>query len=279
MTRYSLLLLFFFIGELCYSQQYNTLEIEKVNTDLNNNIYKIGNAFTFDYEIIIDGNKYRLNRNGRFPGDKFTLVKEENDTLGLKIQLIVPKVDKSQRTNKKQTEIYYLFEPDFSSLSGTGVVENENNIWLHPPRSGFFSALETCPFPYVKYPIEIGKNWQDKMKIGDHWCDEKWGVWKKKLLLLYDYKIKEKTNINTKVGALECYVIESNAKSEIGESKLKSYFSEKYGFIRLEYEMATGLRVNLWIDHFSENNNFNDFENIGKYITEQKKTIANILYK
>jgi hypothetical protein len=58
---------------------------------------------------------------------------------------------------------------------------------------------------------------------------------------------------------------------------LKSFFSEKYGFVRLEYEMVTGLKVNLWIDNLKENNNFNSYENIGKYIDEQKKTVANIL--
>ncbi len=268
--RFYLLLLSFLIGELCFSQQYNTLVIERKNTDSNNNIYKTGNVFVFDYEIIHNNSKYRLNYNGRFSGDKFTMVSEGEDSLGLKIQLIVPEVDKSQKTNKNQTEIYYLFQPYFSGWSATGVVENENNVWVHPPRSGFFSSLETCPFPYVKYPIVIGNEWKDKMKIGAQWSNEKWGVWRKKLLLSYNYKITQKTKIKTKIGALECFVIESTAESEIGESKLKSYFSEKYGFVRLEYEMVTGLKVNLWIDSFSENNNFNGIENVGKYINEQR---------
>ncbi len=279
MKRYYLIFTLIIIGELCFSQQYNSVKMEKGDTEANNNIYKIGNAFTFDYEIILNKSRYKLNYNGKFPGDKFSLVKENNDTLGLKIQLIIPKVTKSKKTNKKQTEIDYLFEPDFSYIRGTGVVENENNIWIHPPRSGFFSSLETCPFPFIKYPITIGEEWQDEMKIGDHWCNEKWGVWDKKLLLSYDYKITKKTTINTKIGTLDCYVIESSAKSKIGESKLKSYFSEQYGFVRLEYEMATGLKVNLWIDSFSENNNFDSLKEIVKYMSEQKKTVAKILYK
>ena len=200
--RHTLILLFLLITELCFSQQYNTLEIERKDIDSNNEIYKVGNAFTFDYEIFIDNNKYKLNYNGEFPGDSFTLEKEENDTIDLNIQLIVPKVDKSQKTNKKQTEIYYVIEPKLKDnnigIGQTGAIENNNNVWIHPPRSGFFSALETCPFPYIKFPIEIGKEWHDKMKIGDQWSNEKWGIWNKKLLLSYDYKITEKNNYKYK---------------------------------------------------------------------------------
>ncbi len=275
--RQKLFLLFLFIGQVSFSQGFKTLYIEKKNVDSDNKIFKIGRAFIYDYEIIENGYNYKLNYNAGLPENKFELVKDEKDTLELKIHLLIPKVEKKERTNKNQTETYYIFEPTFSFMSQTGIVENNSNVWIHPPRSGFFVALETCPYPYVKLPIKIGKEWNDKMKIGDHWCNEKWGVWKKKLLLSYDYKITQKTKINTKIGKLECYVIESTAKSEIGESKLKSFFSEKYGFVRLEYEMATGIKVNLWLDNLKENNNFNGYENIGKYIDKQKKTVANKL--
>jgi len=275
--RQKLFLIFLFIGQVCFSQGFKTLDIEKNNVDSDNKIFKIGKAFIYDYEIIENDSVYKMSYIGGLPDNKFKLINRNFDTINSKIYLIVSRFEKSEKTNKNQTEIKYLYSPDFAIISGTGVVENENNIWLHPPRSGLFSALETCPFPYVKYPIEIGKEWKDKMKIGDQWCNEKWGVWEKKLLLSYDYKITQKTKINTKIGELECYVIESTAKSEIGESKLKSFFSEKYGFVRLEYEMVTGLKVNLWIDNLKENNNFNGYENIGKYIDEQKKTVANKL--
>lgn len=69
-------------------------------------------------------------------------------------------------------------------------------------------------------------------------------------------------------------MIEGTAKSRIGESKLKSYFSQKYGFVRLEYEMVTGLKVNLWVDQYSEGNNFNGLQNVAKYMKEQKKTLS-----
>lgn len=277
MTKQKLFILFFFIGQVCFSQGFKTLDIEKKDVDSDNKIFKIGKAFIYDYEIIENDSVYKMSYIGGLPDRKFKLINRNSDTINSRIHLIVSKFEKSEKTNKNQTEIDYLYFPDFAYISGTGIIENENNIWLHPPRDGLFSALETCPFPYVKFPVKIGKEWKDKMKIGDQWCNEKWGVWKKKLLLSYGYKTTQKTKINTKLGELECYVIESTAKSEIGESKLKSFFSEKYGFVRLEYEMVTGLKVNLWIDNLKENNNFNGYENIGKYIDEQKKTVANKL--
>nr|WP_319999251.1 hypothetical protein [uncultured Draconibacterium sp.] len=277
MMRQKLFLLFLFIGQVSFSQGFKTLYIEKKNVDSDNKIFKIGRAFIYDYEIIENGYNYKLNYNAGLPENKFELVKDEKDTLELKIHLLIPKVEKKERTNKNQTETYYIFEPTFSFMSQTGIVENNSNVWIHPPRSGFFAALETCPYPYVKLPIKIGKEWNDKMKIGDQWCNKKWGVWNKKLLLAYDYKITQKTKVKTDLGELDCFVIESTAKSEIGQSKLTSYFSEKYGFVRLDYELATGIKVNLWIDNLKENNNFNGYENIGKYIDKQKKTVANKL--
>ncbi|PKQ60552.1 hypothetical protein BZG02_18990 [Labilibaculum filiforme] len=262
------------MGDLCFSQGFKTLDIEKRNIDSNNDIYKIGNVFVYDYVIIENNTEYKLNYIAGLPNNKFELIKKSNDTIASKIHLIIPKLKKSDRTNRNQTEIKYLYAPDFSFISGTGVVENENNIWLHPPRSAIFAALETCPFPYVKLPIEIGKEWREKMTVNEHWSNEKWGVWSKKLSLFYNYKITKKTKLNTGFGEIDCYMIESIAESKIGESKLTSYFSEKFGFVRLEYEMVTGLKINYWLENYSENNHLEGFENILKYIDEQKKTIA-----
>lgn len=279
MKLINLILLFLFIGQGCFSQGFKTLCIEKKNIDSNNKIFKIGNALVYDYVVIENNTEYKLSYIAGIPDNKFELINRSIDTIASKIHLIIPKVKKSDRTNRNQTEIKYMYAPEFSFISGTGVVENENNIWLHPPRSGIFAALETCPFPYVKFPTKIGKEWKEKMKIGDHWSNEKWGIWTKKLSLSYKYKITGKTKVNTNFGEIDCYVIESFAESAIGESKLISFFSEKFGFIRLEYEMVTGLKINLWLVNYGENNNLDGLNNMIKYADEQKKTVVNIEYK
>ncbi len=103
----------------------------------------------------------------------------------------------------------------------------------------------------------MGSEWTDQMKIGQGWGNEMWGKWEGQLLLTYDYKITEKKTIKTEIGEIDCFVIESSAKSEIGTTKLTSYFSEKYGFVRLEYNLLNELKVNMWLIDFKSNKEFN----------------------
>ena len=102
------------------------------------------------------------------------------------------------------------------------------------------------------------------MIIGQNWGNEMWGKWEGQLLLTYNYKITEKKTVKTEFGEIDCFVIESSAKSEIGTKKLTSYFSEKYGFIRLEYELLNELKVNMWLIDFKTNKEFNDIRTFFK---------------
>ncbi|RIV45010.1 hypothetical protein D2V05_07965 [Flagellimonas pelagia] len=255
-----LTIFFLILAQIGFSQQYNSVIIESENIDSNNEIYKIGSVFVYDYEIIKDGQKCKLKtNNGMFARSEFELVPTESDSIGVqKIHLIVQPVSDSDRTNENQTQISYLQEPIFASLSSTGAVENDKNVWIHPIRKGFFNSLETAPFPFIKKPLKIGSEWTDQMQIGQGWGNELWGKWEGQLLLAYNYKITEKKTIKTEIGEIDCFVIESSAKSEIGTTKLTSYFSEKYGFVRLEYELLNELKVNMWLTDFKTDKEFND---------------------
>lgn len=262
-----------------FSQQYDSVVVEEDNIDSNNTIYKPGNVFIYDYEIIKNDKKYKLKKNGSsFNHEKkireidFELVPTKSDSIGVdKIILIVKPVADSDRTNENQTQISYLQEPIFASLSSTGAIENINNVWIHPIRKGFFSSLETAPFPFIKKPLEIGTDWSDQMLIGESWGNDMWGKWEGKLLLTYNYKITDKKSIKTQIGEMECFTIESTAKSDIGITKLTSYFSEKYGFVKLEYELLKGLKVNMWLVDFQTGKEFNNtmtFFQTKKYIKQ-----------
>ena len=104
----------------------------------------------------------------------------------------------------------------------------------------------------------IGVKWTDQMQIGQGWGNEMWGLWEGQLLLTYDYIIVGKETLKLKIGEIECFVIESSAQSSIGEIKLKSYFSENYGFVRLEYELLNDLKVNMWLIETKTAMEFND---------------------
>ena len=44
-----------------------------------------------------------------------------------------------------------------------------------------------------------------------------------------------KTTVKTTLGTLTCYVVESEAKSALGFTKLVSYYHKEFGFVKLNY--------------------------------------------
>lgn len=252
--------------QIGYAQQYDTVIIEEENIDSNNDIYKTGNVFVFDYEIITDGVPHKLKKNsGMFGGREFELVPIGTDSIGIdKIHLIVPPADSTHSGNENQTMISYLQDPIYASKSSTGVVENDKNVWIHPIRKGFFNSLETAPFPFVKRPLKIGLEWTDQMKIGQGWGNEMWGQWDGLLLQTYHYKIVRTEKLQTAIGEIDCFVIESSAKSSVGETSLKSFFSEKYGFVRLAYNLLNDVKVNMWLIDAKTGIEFNDMRTFFK---------------
>lgn len=226
-----------------WSQQFDGLEIECFKNDQNNLIYSLGKEFVFAFDIIEDSNFLYLTKN-EINEFKLTTISEDSINIS-EIYLNVIKARFLGRTNKNQTKIIYRFAPHPKFTASTGVVENDKNVWLHPPRNGFFKSLETCPFPYIKKGQEIEKKWQDSMSIGNHWSNVVWGEWEGRLLLKYEYEFAGKELINTDLGQINCIKIEAKAKSRVGTSYLTSYYSDIFGFVRLEYVLFNGLKINL----------------------------------
>ncbi|WP_048331110.1 hypothetical protein, partial [Bizionia psychrotolerans] len=126
---------FLLVLQFVFPQQYDSVIVEQDSIDTNNQVYKTGNVYILDYEIIENGVSKKLKSNSR---GAFELVQKNSDSIGIdKIHLLIkPSVD-SLRTNENQTQISYLQGPTFSSSSSTGVVDNSENVWIHPIRSGF----------------------------------------------------------------------------------------------------------------------------------------------
>lgn len=53
----------------------------------------------------------------------------------------------------------------------TGVVDNQNVCWFHPPRHNQYRLLELAPFPRVEYPLRVGKTYARILFIGNGWGD------------------------------------------------------------------------------------------------------------
>ncbi len=150
-----------------------------------------------------------------------------------------------------QTTLFYKLE-DSNEFEMSGAIENEGNIWIHPPREKYFRILELNPFPYIKAPYEIGTKWTWNLRIGDQWADERWKIWEGYIENKYQYEITDKRTIKTNLGNLECYIIESNAKSRIGETELIAYFNPKFGFVKLNYTNIDRSKTNLELTEHTE---------------------------
>ena len=154
-----------------------------------------------------------------------------------------------------QTVISYEYvqvngKRNFSSL--TGVIDNEKNVWIHPPRSKLFRILEINPLPFIQTPYKIGNMWNWSLEIGSAWGDERWKTWEGSIKNKYEYEITDKKKINIEIGEIECYVVQSTARSSIGQTHLTAYFNKEIGFVKLDYTNIDSTRIALELIHFEK---------------------------
>jgi hypothetical protein len=128
----------------------------------------------------------------------------------------------------------------------TGVYENKERIFLHPPRMGIFRILEFCPFPIVYFPLSVSKTWNYKLVGAKPYSNSIKRTYKEEIdevdshytvikkLSWYSFYLEK---------SIDCYEIEAIGHTKIGKTKLQAYFSEIYGFVYLHYKTLNN-------DHF-----------------------------
>ncbi|MEJ5315616.1 MAG: hypothetical protein WHS63_01270 [Tenuifilum sp.] len=201
-----------------------------------NNIYKREGVFTFSYRYFDKNGKeffFSINKDQTWDFVDINRVKD-NVVKDFKLEVLNSNMNFTDPIYY-QTCISYIFDKNNPYNPKTGLIENERNIWFHPPREYLFQILELNPYPYIKYPLEIGHSWNWKLKIGDSWGDKRWKLWKGIVEFKYKYSIVAKKTIKTNLGDLDCFVIEGEAESTLGKTKLTSYFNSRYGFVRFDY--------------------------------------------
>ncbi len=59
--------------------------------------------------------------------------------------------------DSKQSSIIWTESKEWleKEILTTGVIENKERIWIHPPRNDAFSILEYSPFPQIHFPIFV----------------------------------------------------------------------------------------------------------------------------
>lgn len=240
------------------AEKVDTMSKDENRYNHNNKIYTVGKTFSFTYHYEDKkGDKFLIRQNGL--NWKFVPANKPDTNA---VSQIFMKVKSGlspfiqQLPDYNQTVVLYEFQQqngEFMNNEMTGIIENSKNIWMHPPRSHLFKILELNPFPYIKAPYEVGTKWNWKLIFGEHWADKRWLEWKGENENIYSYQISKKTKLSTKIGDLECFVVESEAKSQLGITKLTSFFNEKYGFVKLNYTNIDGTKLVMEINSVDYN--------------------------
>ena len=236
-------------------EKFDATNIDENRYNQNNSVYRVGRKFTFSY-VYSDtaGVKFLMTRGNLDKQNMYDWIFEKMDKKDTNsvFQIILsvnsglsPFIQEIPDYN--QTVISYGFKLlsrdslNFNEM--TGLIENEKNIWMHPPRTDFFKILEINPFPYIKEPLIIGTRWAWRLKFGSQWADKRWLIWQGSNENIYNYEITDKVMLQSKLGNIECFVISSNAKSKLGETKLTSYFNYQFGFVKLDYTNIDGSKT------------------------------------
>lgn len=116
----------------------------------------------------------------------------------------------------------------------TGVIENEEKIWMHPFRNNEFFKIELAPFPKVVFPIskETMEAANSKIYILRNWGTYSGSYTENE----YTYLGKEPKTYES-VGEIECFKLKAQSFNNFhGISKIEYYFNADLGFVEMHYE-------------------------------------------
>lgn len=235
-----------------YIEHYDTANSNVLSQTDDNEIYKLGRQFVFNYAYYIGEKGPYLCDFPSFEKRSWEWVDsdEKSTTIANKIILTVQKNTKMPEI-LSQTFIQWSFENDQQQLidkNWTGLVENNKNVWFHPPRNNGFKQLQINPFPHIVKPYKIGQTWESSIEIGSAWGDERWKEWEGKIVNTTYYQIVDLVTLKINKIKVPCWQIQAVSNSDIGSTKLTAYFNEMIGFVKLIYTNIDGSRLILSLE-------------------------------
>ncbi|MCC6723329.1 MAG: hypothetical protein IT258_02375 [Saprospiraceae bacterium] len=213
-----------------------TYDYKSNECNLDNQIFLPGQEFIYDYYYRRDGQSYKFDFSNRETGLASCDYRLDNTVFSFSYKIMSGQF-------MGQTRAWYGYYGPRDTIQNfeiSGIIENKMNLWLHPPRSEMFQMLEIAPFPFIRFPLEVGTTWTDSLGIGDHYSDHRWAKWEGSIVNQTQRKITGKDIVSTAFGKLLCYVVKSWSTNSLGTTSLASYFNEQYGFVRLEYGNIDG---------------------------------------
>src|SRR5690606_31875342 len=180
--------------------------------DLDNKIYPVGKELLF---------KFTLSKND-------SLLDSETDLIKLDI-LGTTKPFSKFDPMYSQTVIKYSYYDKNNKLlftEKTGLIENDKNIWIHPPRTSDAGILQLSAFPYVK--LNNKNKWKWKLEAS-------FEEFNRVNLNHYYYREKTIEYNSSEYGTLLCEVIIGKTESDIGTTHSYFLYNNQLGFVLLEF--------------------------------------------
>ncbi|MCJ8497124.1 hypothetical protein MVI27_02505 [Chryseobacterium salipaludis] len=168
----------------------------------NNIIFKVGKTFHYNFKHITpEGRTQYFRETGIEDQWEFVAAAAADSATitSVKIEVLNGNPMADHLPDYNQTVLAYQMK-NKNRRSMSGVIENEANVWMHPPRDLYFEILELNPFPYIKAPYQIGTSWTWHLTIGDGWSDKRWKLWTGQIENKYRYQITGKQTLKNKNG-------------------------------------------------------------------------------
>lgn len=216
--------------------------------DKDNVIYSYGREFVYDYYYVTPtGDTTLIGQEGHAidgPGiiNSATITEvsfHADSSMGAQMREMIP--------GYSQTGLKYdYYDRDEKSLypkEGSGVIENERNVWIHPFRRDlYFAMLNANPYPFVQFPIQKGDRYNWELTIGgSKYLHPIWTDLTESTTRKHQYEVVGQRTIETPfAGPLEVWEVKATSTGEAGASGLTFYFHESYGFVYLNYDNLPG---------------------------------------
>ncbi|MFK7953887.1 MAG: hypothetical protein AB8B73_13660 [Ekhidna sp.] len=136
---------------------------------------------------------------------------------------------------------------NWTRMEVTGIIENENNVWMHPFRSNQFNFTEVATFPEVRTPLHVGKKWSTTLSI-----HEGWGDWTNSTLNNF-YEVQSYEAIDLSYGELDAWHINSYTEASFGSSSHHFWFHPEFGFVKMVIHNYAGQTLQIELMDVIEN--------------------------
>jgi len=176
-------------------------------------------------------------------GKRWDLQPEKQDEVIIQVEYSEEDI---QNTEKHQLNRGIL-DRRWMDQAIEGVIENVEEVWMHPFRFNQYNFTEVAPFPEIRFPLNIGKTWSGGLGIM-----EGWGDWEN-TTGNFQYEVISKEEVETAYGKIsDCWRVKSTSIYEFGNSEFEYWFHENLGFVKKEYKNYGDQTLSIQLEEVNE---------------------------